>query len=56
MLSLDECRQILSLPHLPDDEVAEVRDTLYTFAQAFIDAIVKQASVILPRQPHAHSK
>jgi hypothetical protein len=42
MLSLDECRQILGLPDLTDDQVREIRDTLYGFAHTLIDEHLRE--------------
>lgn len=42
MLSVEECRTILGLPALSDDEVAEIRDTLYAFAHTLIGEYLRE--------------
>jgi len=42
MLSIEECRSILGLPELSDDQVAEIRDTLYAFAHTLIDEYLRE--------------
>lgn len=41
MLTVDECRDILGLPDVPDEQVAEIRDTLYAFAGTFVDQYLR---------------
>ena len=42
MLSVEECRRILGVPQLSDEEVAEIRDILSAFAQVFIDDYLRK--------------
>jgi hypothetical protein len=42
MPSIDECRQILGKPQLTDDQVREIRDTLYGFAHTMIDEYLRE--------------
>lgn len=42
MLSIDECRQILKRPELTDQQVADIRDSLYCFAHALVDEYLRQ--------------
>ena len=37
MLSIDDCRQTLGRPDLTDEQVVQIRDTLYGLAHAFVD-------------------
>jgi len=41
MLSYDECRKILGRPELTDEQVEQIRDSLYAFAHAMIDDYIK---------------
>jgi hypothetical protein len=41
MLSIDECRAKLGVPDLSDEQVAEIRDTLYGFAHTLIDEYLR---------------
>jgi predicted DNA-binding ribbon-helix-helix protein len=51
MLSLDNCRRILNFPQLSDDEVREIRDTLYSFVRVFIDDYLKQKTAETGKSP-----
>ena len=42
LFSLDECRRILDIPELVDDQVEEICDTLYAFAHIFIDEFLDE--------------
>jgi hypothetical protein len=42
MLSLDECRTILGLPDLTDEQTREIRDTLYGFAHTLIHQYLRE--------------
>jgi hypothetical protein len=42
MLSIEECRAILGHPELTDQQVAEIRDTLYGFAHSLIDEYLRE--------------
>lgn len=41
MLTVEECRDILGLPNVPDERVAEIRDALYAFAGTFVDEYLR---------------
>ena len=43
-LSIDECRRLLGLDHLSDEEVREIRDTLYAFAHALVEGFLRDNS------------
>ena len=48
MLTIEECRTLLGNPDLSDEQVRDIRDTLYAFAYTFIDAFLKKHSVPSP--------
>ncbi len=50
MLSIEECRKILGKPELTDEQVAEIRDTLYSFAHAMVDEYLRRRGHKRPRQ------
>jgi hypothetical protein len=52
-LSVAECREILGIPELTDEQVAEIRDTLYGFARVFLDEFLRERrhSPVPPRTP-----
>jgi hypothetical protein len=42
MLSVEQCRTVLDIPELSDDEVAKIRDTLYGFAHTLIEEYLRE--------------
>ncbi len=50
MLSIDECRKILGKPELTDKQVAEIRDSLYSFAHAMVDEYLRRRGHRRPGQ------
>ena len=48
MLSVEECRRILGVPQLSDEEVVEIRDTLVAFVQVFIDDYLRKIKAAKP--------
>ena len=42
MLSIEECRRILGQPAMSDEQVTEIRDSLYAFAHALVDDHVRK--------------
>ena len=42
MLSIDELRALLGRPQMSDKQVAEIRDTLYAFADTFIGMFLEE--------------
>lgn len=51
MLTVDECRDILGLPDLSDECVAEIRDALYAFAGTFVDEFLRERHEGRPPPP-----
>jgi len=49
MLSIEDCRQILGKPELTDEQVAEIRDSLYCFAHAFVDEYLRRRKTHPPK-------
>jgi hypothetical protein len=50
MLSVEECRTILGQTELTDEQVAEIRDTLYGFAQTLVEEYLRE------RRQHSSQK
>jgi hypothetical protein len=46
MLSIEECRQILGKPALTDEQVVEIRDSIYCFAHALVDDYVRRRKTL----------
>ncbi len=42
MLSIEECRAILGRPDLTDQQITDIRDTLYGFARTLIDEYLRE--------------
>ncbi len=42
MLSIEELRAQLGQPDMPDNQVADIRDTLYAFADTFIHMYLEE--------------
>tara|TARA_Y100000310_G_scaffold345243_1_gene463060 strand:- start:1616 stop:1819 length:204 start_codon:yes stop_codon:yes gene_type:complete len=50
-LSISKCRQILKQPSMSDEDVEQVRDTLYCFANLCIDSyLLEHPSTSVPTQ------
>jgi len=49
MLSIEECRQILGKPELTDEQIVEIRDSLYCFAHALVDEYLRSREKPPPR-------
>ncbi len=50
MLSIEECRKILGKPELSDEQIVEIRDSLYCFAHALVDEHLRKRRLDRTRQ------
>jgi len=52
MLSIERCRRVLKQPSMSEDDVTQIRDTLYSFATLLVDSYVREHPDKFPTPPH----